>query len=228
MNIDHVNEDIKIPKSIMISIFYHQMNLMEKYDIIEKKNGIIVPLSPWYIDDSAVQYRIKDMFWRFTEEIAEAMECISFSTEHLKWKEVWDDDVNVRHFFEELADSFHFLMEASIIANLDMTDLQELMDKMICKEQNDNEAICTLTSHKIHELAADVIFQLGIVANTLKNKPWKSTQMPTDISKFKHIFVLSWIKYFSFWTFLGCSQSDIYELYHRKMRVNEFRQSSNY
>ena len=90
MNIDHVSPDVDIPEGVLINhIFDHQLRLMGKYHDIETKNGINYPEPPWHIDDSKVQQILKDMFWRTTEEIAEAIEVVP-DLVGKNWKETWD------------------------------------------------------------------------------------------------------------------------------------------
>jgi hypothetical protein len=230
MNIDNVNEEgIEIPKgSIIVAIFEHQEKLRQKYDVIERKNGMNIPEQPWHIDDSAVQYRIKDMFWRTTEEIAEAIDAAGSYFDNnvsMTWCDKWNEDAKLRHFFEELADALHFLTEASILANLDPTCL-EIFISITAREGIPN--FIKLNTTGIKSYCADFIYALGITANSLKNKPWKVTQMSTDVAVFLSLLEVAWIEFFNLWRQLGCSQVDMYKLYHRKMQVNTWRQNTQY
>ena len=69
---------------------------------------------------------------------------------------------------------------------------------------------------------------MGIAANVLKNKPWKLTQMSTDIQKFKNKLIATWIEFAFLWQELGCAKEDVYTLYTKKHDVNVWRQNTNY
>lgn len=65
-------------------------------------------------------------------------------------------------------------------------------------------------------------------ANTLKNKPWKQSEVPTDkvhfyeeIADALHFFVEMCIT-------SGMTAEDLARIYHRKHAVNKFRQRSEY
>ena len=140
MNIDNVNEKLEMPKDwtdFFNMVFKRQTELMHKYESIEEKNGVRVPKSPWHIDDRFVQWRIKDFMFRFLEEITEAAEIrssIVVKEERIygsdktsnNWLDVWETDPNVRHFFEELADSLHFLAEMTMICGIRTSTLGDM------------------------------------------------------------------------------------------------------
>jgi len=221
VNIDDINQKIVFPEHLVVTIFEHQKKLMIKYHAIELKNGINYPSAPWNLDDRVVQYIIKDMFWRTTEELAEAVEIIPSLFHLKKWRVFWNTEVSIRHFFEELADALHFLVEASIIVGLEpRTEVEILFGPPLKFNANDDL--------NIEELIADIIFSMGFAANVLKNKPWKQTQMPTDIEKFKNKLIATWRRFVILWQELGCSQEDVYVLYIKKHNVNVWRQNTNY
>lgn len=227
MNIDNIEtEAIEIPptpKEILQAIFAKQQELMAKYDQIERRNGAIVPEPPYILDDRFVQYRLKDLFWRVTEEFAEALEVEPNIQDHefIQWKEYWEKSVPLRHFYEEISDALHFLIEASHISGLanrigDLTSLWNICSSM------------TRFPERIRDECAEIVWELGLAANTLKNKPWKNTHMPTDQVKFEHHLILTWRWFFSLLCHMGCTPQDTYLLYFKKNAVNQFRQRSNY
>jgi hypothetical protein len=225
MNIDDVTA-LEIPEgSIMEAMYDHQMSLMEKYDEIETRNGFEVPKKPWHPDDPKVQARLKDLFWRFTEELAESMEHIHEIELYGNWTERWSEDAKLRHLFEEMADALHFLIEASIMGGIEWSDIKGWDDRSregIYYPDADINPIC------IRDQIAKVVIQLGLAANTLKNKPWKSTHMETDKKRFKKFMLSTWMRFIELWHMFGCDLTQIWQLYSRKKQVNEFRQGSNY
>ncbi len=111
------------------------------------------------------------------------------------------------HFKEELIDALHFLTEMTIIAGYKKIDPIYLQEKPDFWE---------------------ITYELGLMCNCLKNKPWKQSQMMTDAKKFESHLVKAW---FNFYTFLhnnGLSDQDIYKIYFKKKEVNKFRIKSKY
>jgi hypothetical protein len=82
--------------------------------------------------------------------------------------------------------------------------------------------------YRIKDLNARAVEELYEAMNTLKNKPWKQSEVPTDALHFYeevgdalHFFVEMCIT-------AGMTAEDLARIYHRKHAVNEFRQRSNY
>jgi len=223
VNIDDVIQKIEIPEGpVIVTIFNRHKKLMRKYDVIERKNGYCIPNPPYSLDNTKVQQRIKDMFWRVTEELSEAVEAIPTEFQLSEWAQFWDNQSNVRHFFEELADALHFLVEASILANLNPKEIK--LDSLSYSDRPLSEFDLDGAIDKV----ATVIFKMGFAANTFKNKPWKLTQMPTDINKFKKQLVGVWDSFTELWWYLNCTQKQVYVFYAKKNLVNQWRQETNY
>lgn len=231
MNIDDVKK-VDIPESgkLLPSIFAHQRVLMEKYHDIEVSNGANSPEPPWNIDDKLVQWRLKDLFWRTTEEIAEAHECKPARIPPQPMQ-VWDSDTNLRHFFEELIDSLHFLVEASIVAGMPFHNDDSWHRSILIIRAHQRRAKikdCIDTVGCTTMMTFNFIAHMGLAANCLKNKPWKQTQMLTDKDKFNTHLAGAWHSFFRMWYEYGMSLQDMYVIYAKKARVNEFRQRSQY
>jgi hypothetical protein len=249
MNIDDVENPLNIPVTdyeMVVKIFEGQMALIHKYEPIEARNGAVIPTKvgeyaismsdiqwPAYsIDDSKVQARLKDMFWRATEELAEAFEF------YPTYGEVEEGtSSSFRHCVEELIDAVHFMTEASIIAMVSPTDVARMATKSF--ERSGLTATSTLRRSLNPEAVAsdpvacdrmlwNTIRYLGLAANTLKNKPWKQSQMATDAAMFRSMFLAAWYELFGIISFMGLSMKDVFIFYHKKHAVNQFRQRSNY
>lgn len=74
----------------------------------------------------------------------------------------------------------------------------------------------------------DITYHLQIARNTLKNKPWKQTQMLTDINMYEESMKRGAIALFKFMYFVGLEPDHIYEIYYKKNMVNQFRIKSKY
>lgn len=126
MNILDV-EDVELPEGDLLkSIFVGQRELMDKYHEIEERRGalVIFPADFGDIDHRKVQWRIKDLAYRCVEELSEATNCLK----NKPWK-VSEVSTDKEHFYEELADAFHFFIELCITAGMDAEDLALLYHK---------------------------------------------------------------------------------------------------
>lgn len=124
MNIKDIAEKMEVPKvdDKLEAMFKMQGELIEKYLPIEEKAGFLhIEGVPVDIDDPAGQDRMKETAWRIVEELGEAMNCLK----NKPWKQspLATDQL---HFYEELADFFHFSIELFIEAGLDANKLFRL------------------------------------------------------------------------------------------------------
>ena len=211
------------------AIFHRQQELIDKYHIIEVNNGFVsadMP-TPVDIDDRFAQYRIKDFCWRVTEELMEAMEAFTH------------DDME--HYIEECIDALHFITELCINVGLEPRDIYV----RAFSNESDFEALGTLfpnvddpilfteltelgDSRDIPEEVLEVVYWMGLAANTLKNKPWKQSHISTDDNKFRMYMSCAYIQLIFLLGVSGLTSKDIYEVYYKKSEVNKFRQRSNY
>ena len=221
MNITHaVTEEIIGDK--LEAIFNRQKELMDKYHDIEARSGLMQTEDcPVNLDSKFGQARIKDFSWRITEEVGEALDAL-----------LGDNDVE--HYQEELVDGLHFLVEMTILAGLDPKDLAE----GVCK-QNDLEGdklsrmVISIKEDKVNEymlanLITTLVRALGMMCNTLKNKPWKQSHMKTDKEVFKNRLCQVWYIYIGLLISTLNTSDAIAEIYLKKSQVNKFRQRSNY
>ena len=109
--------DIELPEGDMLELIFAKQNeLMEKYHSIEEDQGarVVDPEMFGVLDHRFVQWRIKDLAYRTVEELSEATNCLK----NKQWKqsEVLTDK---EHYYEELIDAIHFLVELLITSGLD-------------------------------------------------------------------------------------------------------------
>ena len=225
MNIDDV-KNVDIPAgSLFGAMFGHQLALAMKYEHIEKRNGFWHPPDVRQpIDSAQFQNWLKNMFWRATEEVAEAFEPMEqYDDDALhQWESEFAHDPDIRHFFEELADATHFIIEASVYARISPQTIDDIWMQACAPEARSRD----LSDLRMYAFA--FISGMGLAANCLKNKPWKETQMPTDERKFNRRLVDAWLPFCKLWVNLGCNLTDVYQLYMRKNAVNQFRQNTRY
>lgn len=119
--------DVKLPEEIaeldqdkLEWLFERQAELREEYRKIEAEKDLMKPLKPGEegnLNSALVQAHLKDFAWRIVEELGEAMNCLR----NKPWKQT-EVLVDKDHFFEELGDAVHFLIELCIIAGMDAED----------------------------------------------------------------------------------------------------------
>ena len=120
MNVNDVSDDdIPTPDAkydMLDLIFGRQASLMAKYHKIEANNGLLQTSQdpPLNLHDRYVQSRLKDFAWRVTEEIAEATEAWIIHPD------------NPEHFYEEISDAFHFLIELNILSGVSAENFMEI------------------------------------------------------------------------------------------------------
>ena len=206
MNITHaVDEEIHGDK--LEAIFARQRELMEKYHDIELRSGLMQTEDcPVNLDDKRGQARIKDFAWRVTEEVGEALDAYCQG--------------DMVHFKEELIDGLHFLTELTILSDVKLNNtLEELIEF--------NEPSYEPDYNMLAKAITDLVMELGMMCNCLKNKPWKQTNMVTDKVMFNVQLGKVWNRYIR----ILCMYMDADEItntYLRKSQVNKFRQRSNY
>lgn len=74
----------------------------------------------------------------------------------------------------------------------------------------------------------DITFSLQIARNTLKNKPWKQSEMMTDEGLFYDKVWEATFNMFIFFDFAGLTPESLYHIYYKKNMVNQFRIKSKY
>lgn len=191
----------------LTSIFHAQMKLLVQFHLIERNNGFrIQSMVPADLDDKHDQLRIKELAWRVTEEIAEAIQEL---------------DSGGPKYHEEISDVIHFLVELMIVSGLTPeSDPEFTLEQAYLKADRDPPIERTLV-----ECWFNVVVQLGLSMNQLKNRPWKEKHRPTDRSLFyRHLQSAFYQLVFV------CRESDVktpdqfHQLYFRKNAINQQRQ----
>ena len=86
----------------------------------------------------------------------------------------------------------------------------------------------TVTTIVFPQLAWLCTYHLQLARNSLKNKPWKQTEMVTDQDNLRSEIVASFIYFLGVCKSLGLDLPSLYHLYYRKNQINHFRIKSNY
>lgn len=196
-------------------IFMRQHKLAMKYTPIERDNGLLQTEDfPVNLHDRHGQARLKDFFWRVTEEVTEAVDARRTHA-HLP-----------THAIEELSDTLHFLIEAYLLAEITPNDLAPStgMDKLA--------AVCfDVFSEKYESLESygyEVVHQIGLASNCLKQRPWKQNHQLTDVGTFRAHLTGAFRPLMAMFMSCGLGHEEIFRIYWLKSEVNKFRIRSNY
>jgi predicted small integral membrane protein len=218
------------PKTCWLeAIFARQTELREKYHKIEEANGFKQPESiPMNLDDRFAQAMIKDMAWRFTEELGEAHECLE---PYRDGTNIWQKCPQIMHYHEELIDALHFLTELSLLAGVTHLDIANpgiepsgRIDDLLLHRGDLKKVIVD----DLHQTAFEAIMYLGLACNELKNKPWKQTHQLTDTIRFRRLIERVWDRFGELLLMAGFDSALVFDLYTRKNEVNAARIKSNY
>lgn len=235
MNVDDIL-DSEVPTDFsqydrLDMIFMRQHELMKKYLPIERRNGLLICEDvPVNIDDRFGQARLKDFFWRITEELTEAVDACRVHG-HIP-----------NHAYEELADSLHFMVEALILSGIPSSSI--MIGRYDCSSQliepDTTDKLFAIystpvewhdqrqTNAKLENYIYEAVHAIGCASNCLKQRPWKQTHQLTDLDKYKNWVVLGLVWIIKTFRYLKVPPEDIFAMYWKKSEVNKFRQRSNY
>ena len=162
------------------------------------------------IDCSCDQMMFKDMLQiRFIEELTEASISIPENDEH---------------FWEEIGDSLNFFLSAYIMLGVDFNTLpspERYLRTNTVKIKPDNSSQFAL-------FAYPVIEGVGYLCNLLKNRPWTQNNFLVSMYDFNQRLEELWIKFWKFLSNLGVNQRDVFEMFYKKYKVNEYRIATGY
>lgn len=80
----------------------------------------------------------------------------------------------------------------------------------------------------LKDFAWRITEEIGEAMNTLKNKPWKQTEMTTDEDHFREELIDGFHFYVELLILTGFTPELLFETYYLKSEVNKFRQRSEY
>lgn len=186
-------------KNFLKQIFDKQKELLEKYRDIENM--------PVKVDINNAQHQklLKEFTFRGIEELAEAYEAFL--------------DKNNEHFIEELSDAIHFFTEVLLMVEINSEEIKSI-DKFKSKIINYSDIL-------IYYLWSST-YDFSIACNRLKCKPWKQTQILTDIDNYKGLLIHAYNNFMQTLNDLGFSGKEILDIYMQKHLVNKFRIRSKY
>lgn len=216
VNITNVTEEIKIPETyeeIFKEIFEKQLNLLIKYKNIERFAGN--PMSTYLtetgklvsINTLETQEICKNFAWRIMEEIGESIDAVK---------------INDRtHAGEEISDGLHFITELMLLNGF-------TSDKLNIQKIKENETSIMNNYDTPLDSLYELVYTLGMTMNKLKMKPWKQSQTLTDEKRYYEMLEQTYYKYLNLCFSMGFNMEEIYLLYFKKNKVNNFRIDTKY
>ena len=227
MNVDDFKESV-IPtdfsnKDMLDYIFERQHSLFSKYLPIETENGLRYSQDcPVNLHDRFGQAQLKDMFWRITEELTEAIDAVRIH-KHVP-----------NHTLEELADALHFLIEAFLLSDISTIDVIRQVVKFENNESIRTDKLVLLYPSfvdydtPLEKYVYEVIHIIGCASNFLKQRPWKQTHFKVDIYRYRKTLIPALPVLLKCFRYCSLEPNQVFSMYWRKSEVNKFRIRSNY
>lgn len=236
---------------VLTQIFNLQKKLLDAYIGIEK-----LPPYPVDINSPINQILIKDFIARVTEELGEAHESYIWLCDSSSHPDGNDPEVlhKVYNFNEEIADSIHFITELCIYSGISEDQViggeglyygikkasnityQSYPHDIIRSIRIPNQTLFTQGGTNISPnlkayQALDmwvVTYCLQLARNSLKNKPWKQTQMLSDKRVYTHNVIQAYRALLDLAHYSGITYMGFLAIYWAKNQINWFRIKSKY
>jgi len=218
VNVNEIEEIKEYPEDLLGSIFEKQQELANKYVEIEGM-GNLLDKTETNLDTKVGQMWIKDFLYRTIEEVGESYEVIF--AHGIRPFERLSEEEEI-HYAEELIDGLHFLVELCIIAGIKKNDIAENLNHLGDHYEDGME------SNDFKRRHWNIVYYLTLAGNKLRNKKWKQTEVLTDRPIFKNNILNAFESLITALRAVGYNSQDIYSLYFKKNKVNQFRQRSKY
>lgn len=160
------------------------------------------------IDSGSDQMKFKDMIQiRFIEELTEASAALN----------------EKEHFWEEITDSLNFFISSFIMLNINFNKLPN-PEKYLSKK--DKRKIPSFKKFSI--MTYPLIHNVGNLCNLLKNRPWAQSNYLVSLFDFNERLEKLWINFWKYLGKLGIDKITLFDLFERKILVNQFRMKTGY
>lgn len=154
-----------------------------------------------YYESILGKLNLADVFWYGGQDILKT--CMAFAKHH---------NAHTGRYIKD------FRLEWKVISDADLKD--EFL--------RGGRAIGIPTHQELKILMWEITYWLTISRNYLKNKPWKQSQLSTDVKRFNQSIMEAWLCMFNLFDFVGHTPESVFEIYFKKNQVNLFRINSGY
>lgn len=227
MNVTQVGKEDELKGDRLDLIFQHQAEVRCRFRDVERSNGIHCPDD---VDLNAVrdQDHLKSMGMRVILELVEALDCITQLPE----------SIDIDHLKEELADALHFLAEIFVDVKVSADEALSLLeipvstaiDKLgVLFEESSHDTDPGLNWYTLMDLhTLYVIRDMTKSLECLKNKPWKVSNVLTDVNRMKYLLAVSLKSFVRLCIVAGMNADELFSYYMRKNKVNHWRIDTKY
>lgn len=149
-------EQMIIPQNVLAQIFHEQNQLLKKYIIIED-----LPTPPINLNLKKNQSLIREFLGRFTNEMAEAFDCLVEAFSHMNTNKREHAIMDCESYNEELADAVHFLIEMLIYCGISAEGLEMnfknfIESKDLKMEYNENRPLKDMFEYNLFVNGMDI------------------------------------------------------------------------
>jgi hypothetical protein len=168
---------------------------------------------PIDIDTFEGQIAMKDYLEiRVVEELMEMREAL---VSHKEENEMYE------HVYEEIGDSFNFLINSYILYGWDHTRFEPV-------ERLWNDFRKIGSNGTVDKAILEVVYNIGLTCNKLKIRPWKKSQYLTDMLVFEDRFEKVYYSFIELVFSLNVHPELLWSIFSRKNQCNEFRLDTGY
>jgi hypothetical protein len=197
----------------LVEIFARQTALLQKFHAIELQNlphtyrpSLGHTFVDYDLNSVGGQDRLRSLAWRIVEEIAELRTAYAATP--------------AQDYKAEVADAFHFLIEFFIVVGLVPSDFEyDRTEPLVLADSIHCSGVFRTPECEWME----VIRELGMVINLLKNRPWKRSFHGVDCQRFRN--EIRWLlqSFLRAAYSMGISAAELGDLYMGKAAVNAER-----
>lgn len=183
-----------------------QLELALGFAQIERDNGLYYPpiemlgnsgIFATEVQTLQFQEWCRSTMWRIVEELSEARQ----------------ESYQSHEYYVEVCDALHFLLELSVMTGVPPALIEDTWPTKFIALNGVNH---------IH----GIINSLGMAGHSLKTRPWKRNQKPTDWKTFQQWVAAAWYSMCGFWSFQDYTPEQLLALYMEKHQENVGRQQS--
>jgi len=140
-------------------------------------------------------------------DIKETKEGISVEVTDLL-KTIFEEQMKLKKKYDEIEMKKGFFVPDISVFSLDLSDTKNQM--------------------YLKDLFYRIVTELVEASECLKNKPWKMSEVPTDVDHLKEELVDALHFYVELCINVGIDSEELFNLYMKKNKVNQWRQETNY
>lgn len=220
-------------------IFKRQAAYVESLTPTLRRNNLWIDAYPLDLNNRHAQEHFRLLAWRLTEEICEALNVVNLALDGID-----SSDEARATFNEEVADALHFLVELCLATGvtkdeflsgteedgLVLYDGISELDSLGLLFRDSLRFISYAQRKQVQEGRftapkwCEVIVQLGLAMQSLRQRPWRTDDRPTERKDWVLGLHLTFRKFVECCILSGIGSTTLYEAYFAKAKINDERQ----